>query len=194
MKLEVCYMQPADAPPGFWPWPHERPVLVNGVALDSDQPTRFFQTVDACPREWGRFSWRIQLNRVVGGHAQSPVFRTFYQGVEWNLALPEHRWFLSAWFKWDGLGPDYEDERASGRVQIAGDTALFRISWFPKLEREGVTLPEPDLKKPLFLRSRIDARARRQIYEAVRAERDASAKTESTVIVLDDIINKPKPP
>ena len=106
MESAQCYMEREHAPPGFWQRA-ERAVLVDGVRLESDVPTRFFQTLDPFPPEWGRLRWRIQLNGIVSERAAAPMFRTFYPGVEWNLHRAESRWFLTAWFTWEGPGPRY---------------------------------------------------------------------------------------
>ncbi|MBV8073803.1 MAG: hypothetical protein JO140_00135 [Candidatus Eremiobacteraeota bacterium] len=169
-------MHVEDAPPGYWRWPAEDAALVDGIEIRSAVPTRFFQTLDQYPREWGRLSWRVQLNKLFGGRAGSPFFRTFYPGVEWNLNHPDYRWFLSAWLRWDGSGPP-ADEFNGTRVAVNGDTALFRIG----ATSEG----------PLYLRSRIDARDRRNIAEAVRAERARPSEPESTgIILLDDLFSE----
>ncbi len=170
-------MQAEHAPPGFWRWPADQSVLIDGVELDSAVPTRFFQTLDPYPLDWGRLSWRVQLNKLVSGHASSPVFRTFYAGVEWNLRHPDAHWFLSAWFRWDGPGPPQREDDLRGAVQIADDTALFRIAWF-----DGT---------PLFLRCRVDARDRRAIAEARGLEVEREAKRDAAIIVLDDVIETP---
>jgi hypothetical protein len=176
-------MHPEQAPPGFWTWPGDGPALIAGVELDSAVPTRFFQTLDAFPPAWGRLSWRVQLNKLVADRAESPSFRTFYPGVEWNLRSGG-RWFLSAWFRWDGDGPRYAGRDLPGAIRVEGDTALFRYAWMPAAES-----PElPDLERPLFLRSRVDARDRRRIAEALRSEREPAPQPEPGLIVLDDIL------
>jgi len=187
-------MQPEHAPPGYWQWPGDRPVLIDGVTLESRVPTRFFQTIDAYPGEWGRLSWRIQLNKIVSGQTALPAFRTFYPGVEWNLKHPDYRWFLTAWLKWEGPGPPYRDPALPGPPQIPAlikdDTVLFCFAWMPKPKPVDVpdVPPEPDFERPLFLRSRVDARDRRSIAEAVHAKPEVAAKPASGVISLDDII------
>lgn len=183
-------MEPEDAPPGPWPLPGDRPLLVAGVELESGVPTRFFQSVDTYPAEWGRLSWRVQVNKIVSDRAASPVFRTFYSGVEWNLNRPDFRWFLSAWFHWDGPGPQYRDPCFPAPPQIDGDTALFRFAWMPKPAPPDTAdaFPEPDLDRPLFLRSRVDARDRRRIAAALRSQPEVPAKRDPTLISLDDII------
>lgn len=188
MQTGQCYMEPEHAPPGFWQWPGDRPVLIDGVMLDSGVPTRFFQTVDAYPPEWGRLSWRIQLNKIESDRAVSPLFRTFYTGVEWNLHRPDYRWFLTAWFKWEGPGPQFPC--LSGPAQIEEDTALFRIAWMPKPRPLDLqeSAPEPDFDRPLFLRSRVDARDRRRISAALESQHEPQAKSDSAVISIDDII------
>lgn len=190
MKAGQCTMQSEHAPPGFWRWPGDGPILIDGIELDSAVPTRFFQTADAYPSGWGRLSWRIQLNKIVSGRAVSPAFRTFYPGVEWNLNRPDHRWFLTAWFKWEGIGPRYRDADLSGPPHVEGDTALFRFGWMPKPKAldPADSAPEPDFDRPIFLRSRVDARDRRRISEALRSEHDPQSKPDSAVILLDDII------
>lgn len=182
-------MQPEDAPPGLWQ-AGDRPPFVDGVELESNAPTRFFQSVDAFPSEWGRLSWRIQVNKIVSERAASPVFRTFYTGVEWNLNRPDYRWFLSAWFHWEGPGPGYRDRCFPAPPLIDGDTALFRFAWLPLSGPPDLpgSVPQPDLERPLFLRSRVDARDRRRIAEAVRSQRDIAATSDPGVISLDDII------
>ncbi len=185
-------MQSEDAPPGFWQEPGDRPVLVDGVELESGVPTRFFQTVDKYPAEWGRLSWRIQLNKIVAGRAAAPMFRTFYPGVEWNLNRADHRWFLTAWFRWEGAGPEYRNPGLTGPAQIEGDTALFRIAWMTKarsLESPDSPL-EPDHDNPLFLRSRVDARDRSRISEGLESRRELPAQPDPGVIVLDDVIER----
>jgi hypothetical protein len=184
-------MQPEYAPPGFWQWPGDQPVLVDGVELDSGVPTRFFQTVDAYPAEWGRLRWRVQLNKIVSGRPVSPAFRTFYPGVEWNLNHPDYRWFLTAWFKWEGPGPAYRDPLLPRPARIEEDTVLFRIAWMPKPRPLDFpdSAPEPDFDRPLFLRARVDARDRRRIAEALHLQPEPRAKSDSAVILLDDIID-----
>jgi hypothetical protein len=164
-------MQPELAPPGFWRWPGDQPVLIDGIEIESRVPTRFFQTVDSYPPEWGRLNWRLALNRIVSGRAAPPVFRTFYSGIEWNLNHPDYRWFLSAWFKWEGPGPDERDALPGPIVE--GDTALFAIASSPKM---------------LFLRSRVDARDRRRIAEDFRAQPEQRPKSDPGVISIDDLL------
>ncbi len=190
MTSGQCFVHREHSPPGFWRWPGDGPVLIDGIQLESGVPTRFFQTVDAYPSAWGNLSWRIQLNKIVSDQAVSPAFRTFYPGVEWNLNRPDFRWFLTAWFKWDGPGPQYDDAYLTGPPHVEGDTALFRIAWMPKSGPLAPADPgqEPDFNRPLFLRSRVDARDRRRISEALRSQHDAQAKSDSAVILLDDII------
>ena len=191
MEPAQCYMDRDDAPPGFWRRAR-RTVLVDGVRLASDVPTRFFQTLDPFPPEWGRLRWRIQLNRVVSERAAAPMFRTFYPGVEWNLNSPDSWWFLTAWFTWDGPGPRYPERCAPAPARIDDDTALFRIAWMPKPTGPDVegAAAEPDLEKPLFLRSRVDARDRRQVYEARLAREHAEPPPDPRLIVLDDIFRR----
>jgi hypothetical protein len=169
-------MQAENAPPGFWTGPSDRPLLVEGVELSSNVPTRFFQSVDAYPREWGRLRWRIQLNAIVDDRITSPMFRTFYPGVEWNLRAAAD-WFLTAWFTWDGPGPDAREQSALGPPIIHDDGVLFRFASTPQ---------------PLFLRLRVDARDRRRIAEEVRAREQRERTSDSRVIVLDDIIGHPQ--
>ncbi len=164
-------MRAEDAPPGFWQLPGDAPALIDGVELESRVPTRFFQTVDAYPPEWGRLIWRVQLNKIVAGRAEAPVFRTFYPGVEWKLNLPDYRWFLTAWFKWDGSGPESREPSVAGVLKVTEDTAVFPI---PRAQ--------------LFLRSRIDARDRRRIAEALRTPPEPAPKSDPALILLDDII------
>jgi hypothetical protein len=118
------------------------------------------------------------------------VFRTFYAGVEWNLNRPDYRWFLTAWFTWEGPGPPYRDPGLPGPAHIEDDTALFRIAWMPKPTPLDFPLSdaEPDFDRPLFLRSRVDARERRRISEGLRPEHERKAKSDSAVILLDDIL------
>lgn len=191
MECAKCYMEREDAPPGFWRRA-DSAVLVDGVRLASDVPTRFFQTLDPFPPEWGRLRWRIQLNRIVSERAAGPMFRTFYPGVEWNLNRPESRWFLTAWFTWEGPGPRYPEPCAPAHARIDDDTALFRIAWMPKstAREAGGSAAEPDLDKPLFLRSRIDARGRREMHEA-RLSRDRNERPpDPRLIVLDDLLQR----
>jgi hypothetical protein len=176
-------MNPEQAPPGFWTGSVERAVLVDGVEFESAVPTRFFQTLDPFPRAWGRLSWRVQVNRLAGERAEAPAFRTFYPGVEWNLNRPGGRWFLSAWFKWDDGAPPGADPLAVA-IQVEGDTALFRYGWLPAPG----SADRPEGQRPLFLRSRIDARSRQRIAAALRAEREPAPKTDPDVIVLDDVL------
>ncbi len=191
MKVGQCSMQPEHAPPGFWRWSVDRAVIIDGVHLDSGVPTRFFQTLDAYPSDWGRLSWRIQLNKRESGRAVTPVFRTFYAGVEWNLNRPDYRWFLTAWFTWEGPGPQYRDPCLPGPAHIEDDTALFRIAWMPKPRPLDCpdSAPEPDPDRPLFLRSRVDARDRRRTSEALRPRHELRTKSDSAVILLDDILD-----
>lgn len=173
-------MQSDDAPPNFWRAPGEATALVDGVELESAVPTRFFQTLDAYPSEWGRLVWRIQLNRLVAECVASPVLRTFYPGVEWNLrrpdVQPDDRWFLTAWMRWEGTGPPHYDlADAQPTVRIEANTALFLIA--------------PNLEQPLFLRSRVDARDRRQIAQALDPEAQPP-KGAQGVILLDDLIER----
>lgn len=179
MEAGQCTMLAEHAPPGFWQRAGSS-ALIAGVAIESCVPTRFFQSLDAYPPEWGRLNWRVQLNKVESGHAVSPVFRTFYPGVEWNLKRPGYRWFLTAWFKWEGPGPPQPVHPTGARIDeelhIEADTVLFRFAW----------IREPD--SALFLRSRVDARERKRISETLRSQPARQAKAESAVIVLDDIL------
>jgi hypothetical protein len=178
-----------DAPPGMWQWPVDRTLGVAGVELESVVPTRFFQTLDAYPPAWGRLRWRLQLNKLASGRATVPTFRTFYSGVEWNLRGPDPYWFLTAWFAWEGRGPRYRELSHPGAVRVEGDTALFRIAWMPKSgPLDDPDASEPDLERPLYLRSRVDARDRRRISDAVRSQAEHEEKTDAAVIVLDDLI------
>jgi hypothetical protein len=143
-------------------------------------PTRFFQSVDPHPRSWGPLHWRIQLNKIVDGRAELPLFRTFYPGVEWNLNHPDYRWFLSAWFRWEHRNGALEP-RSSGPLHIEGDTVVFRIP-----------VPDPDFAGSLYLRSRVDARDRRSIAEAQHSREQATTR-ESSVILLDDVFDPDRP-
>lgn len=189
VKAGQCFILPEHAPPG-WQWSGDQPVLIDGVELESGVPTRFFQTIDAYPAEWGRLTWRVQLNKIESDQAVAPVFRTFYPGVEWNLRRPDHRWFLTAWLKWEGPGPRYRDPGLTVPAQVDEDTVLFRIAWMPKQRR--LDFPdsglEADFEQPVFLRSRIDARDRRRIAETLLAQQRQPAKSDAAVIMLDDII------
>jgi hypothetical protein len=171
-----------DAPPGFWQTPEEASALVDGVELHSSLPTRFFQTLDAYPPEWGRLIWRVQLNRLVDDRAVSPAFRTFYPGIEWNLRHPEmlssdDRWFLSAWMRWEGAGaPDCKRDIAMPVVQIEASTALFLVA--------------TNREQPIFLRSRVDARDRHQIARELDNEPAPSSTPSQGIIRLDDVIER----
>ncbi len=190
MQAGQCSTQSDHAPPGFWQWPADRPVLIDGIQLESGLPTRFFQTVDSYPAEWGILRWRVQLNKIVSGRAVAPVFRTFYPGVEWNLNRPDYRWFLTAWFTWEGPGPPYRGADRTEPPHVEGDTALFRIAWMPQAAPRDPpdSVPEPDFERPLYLRSRVDARDRRRISEALRSRPEPQATSDSAVILLDDVI------
>lgn len=174
-------MQRQHAPPGFWGW-HEETAALEGVELESTVPTRFFQTVDAFPRSWGRLSWRLQLNKIVADRVGLPLFRTFYPGVEWNLSHPDDRWFLTAWLKWDQSG-ECGEPQCVPPVRIDGDTILFRIP-----------TPSPECEGASFLRSRVDARHRRRIAETVRAQLEQTASADSGLILLDDLMDHHQPP
>ncbi|MBV8367770.1 MAG: hypothetical protein JO036_02385 [Candidatus Eremiobacteraeota bacterium] len=184
MNVGQCRMTSEQAPPGFWTGADDRSALVGGVEFESAVPTRFFQQLDAFPRAWGRLSWRLQLNRVVAGRAEPPSFRTFYPGVEWNLRQPGGRWFLSAWFRWEDGAPPCRDAAVPPAIRIDGETVLFRFAWLPAPGSAEV----PDPERPLFLRSRIDARSRRSVAAAVRAEREPPPKPDPGLIVLDDVL------
>ena len=163
-------MHAEDAPPGFWSGAESQPV--DGVELTSKARTRLFQTLDAYPREWGRLTWRVQVNKLEGDRASLPMFRTFYPGVEWNLKVPDYRWFLTAWFKWDGPGPP-DRGPVTPIPMVEGDTVLFCIGAAPDA-------------KPLFLRSRVDAREQRRLAS------EPPPKSDSSIIVLDDVIEHPR--
>lgn len=179
MKTAQCLMQREHVPPGFWPWPGDELMLVDGVELESAVPTRFFQTVDAYPRRWGRLSWRVQLNKIVEGRAGLPLFRSFYPGVEWNLHHPDYRWFLTAWFEWERRAGERGEPRRASATQIDGDTVLFPIP-----------APDPEFDGSLYyLRSRVDARGRRGVAEAVRSQREQAETSDPAVILLDDVID-----
>lgn len=174
-------MRSEDAPPDFWRAPADT-ALIDGIELESAVPTRFFQTLDAYPPEWGRLVWRIQLNRLIGERIDSPVFRTFYPGVEWNLRHPgvqppAARWFLTAWMRWEGTGPPHRDlATTEPAVRIDANTALFFVA--------------SNLAQPIFLRSRIDARDRRQIAQELETDAKPSAASEQGLILLDDLIER----
>jgi len=177
-------MHSDDAPPNFWQALGEATALVDGVELESTVPTRFFQTLDPYPPEWGRLVWRIQLNRFVDGRAESPVFRTFYPGVEWNLRRPElqapnDRWFLTAWMRWEGAGP-HCDPAAQPAVHVAENTAFFLVGLH--------------VGQSVFLRSRVDARDRRQIAQALGSETEPSTASGDGIILLDDLIERHERP
>jgi hypothetical protein len=167
-------MEAEDAPPGFWPWPGEPAALVDGVYLESAAPTRFFQTLDRYPPEWGRLSWRVQLNRLDGERAAAPRFRTFYSGVEWNLRGPDGRWFLSGWIRWNRPGVEPDPPRIALPVRIEDDAVLFAIA--------------PEGEEPLFLRCRVDARDRRTIAASVAARDRDDPPSRPELIVLDDVL------
>ena len=173
-----CRMRPEDAPPGFPLGPPDAAadadLHVEGVCLESVVPTRFFQQLDRYPREWGRLTWRVQLNALDGDRAAAPSFRTFYPGVEWNLRRGPQRWLLTGWLHWEGPGPQEQRDGSPCRPELDGDTVLFRFG----------TLPGGS---PLYLRSRVDARDRRSIAAALRAEPETPAP-DSSVIVLDDVL------
>ncbi len=172
-------MRREHAPPGFWPWPGDERALLEGVELESAVPTRFFQTVDPYPRTWGPLHWRVQLNKMVDGRAELPLFRAFYSGVEWNLNHPDYRWLLTAWFRWEHrtgvpAAPPCGPSRPS---HIEGKTVVFPIS-----------VPDPEFVGSLYLRSRIDARDRERIAEALRSHERAT-NPEPSLIILDDVLD-----
>src|SRR5208282_2034829 len=107
---------------------------------------------------------------------------------------PDYRWFLTAWITWEGAGPPYLDPNVPGPPRIDADTILFRIAWMPKPPSPGVpgAAPEPDLERPIFLRSRVDARDRRRIAAALHAPPAPQASADSGVIQLDDILKAPE--
>lgn len=156
-----------DAPPDFWRWPDAASAAIDGVELESSVPTRFFQSVDAYPPEWGRLVWRVQLNRLDLRDVTLPVYRTFYPGVEWNLRAGDGRWFLTAWMRWEGPGPL---QPIAQPPAIDGDTVSFCID------------------RTIFLRCRVDARDRRSIAQNVRSQRADPQPHEPGLISLDDII------
>ena len=166
-------MQAEHAPPGFWKWP-ESSRLVPGVIVESAVPTRFFQALDAYPGEWGRLWWRLQLNRLLDERVELPVFRTFYPGTEWNLRRPDHRWFLTGWFTWQGPGPEAAAELEP--PQVEGDTVLFPFA------------------AGRYLRTRVDARDRREIAAEVAEDEDhregaGHEHEDPSLIVIDDVIS-----
>lgn len=176
MNLGKCRIHEENAPPGFWRSSDGQEAIIDGVELRSSVPTRFFQSVDAYPPEWGRLSWRIQLNSLDGDVAGAPSFRTFYPGVEWNLGGGNGRWFLSAWLRWSGDGPP-EGMRTSSAIQIEGDTVLFEFATTSN-------------NKLLFLRCRVDARDRRTIAKEVQTREQARERfADDDVIVLDDLLS-----
>lgn len=169
-------MRREHAPPGFWPWSGEESALLDGVELESAVRTRFFQTVDPYPRTWGPLHWRVQLNKIVDGRAELPLFRAFYSGVEWNLNHPDYRWFLTAWFSWERRA-GVLDARPSAPVRIEEDTVVFPIP-----------VPDQEFAGSLYLRSRIDGRDRRRIAETVRS-REQATPLKSSLILLDDVLD-----
>lgn len=181
MRTAQCLMHREQAPPGFWRWLAEETALVDGIEFESAVPTRFFQTVDAYPRSLGRLNWRVQINKIVAGECLLPMFRTFYPGVEWNLSHGDHRWFLTAWFRWDGEHGAQGEPHSAKPPQVEGDTAVF-----------AVPVNDPAFTAPLYLRSRIDARDRRSIAEALQSESEPAATPLHGLIVLDDIIDPRK--
>ncbi len=185
-------MRADDAPDGFWPHAGEPIARVDGVRVHSDVPTRFFQTLEPYPREWGRLVWRIQINKLVDETAARPMFRTFYPGVEWNLNGTGACWVLTAWFRWDGPGAPCPDRSPNGTALVEGDTALFRYAWMPKPSNGDAAGAVPDPDRPLYLRSRVDARDRRSIAAALRAGAEPSPAADSLLIALDDFIEAPR--
>jgi hypothetical protein len=171
VNVARCVMTIDDAPPGFWQWPGTDSALIDGIELESAVPTRFFQSLDAYPREWGRIFWRLQLNRFEHGRVTMPMFRTFYPGVEWNLNRPGGRWFLSAWFKWQANGPAGADPSQRAAMQIEGDTVVFSFG-------------------EIVLRSRVDARDRKAVAESLRAHEREPAPPPPGVIMLDDVVDR----
>ena len=181
MNVGRCSITSEDAPPGFWLLPGADSAIVDGVEFESSAPTRLFQSLDSYPQEWGRLSWRVQLNKLEAGRAALPVFRTFYPGVEWNLRAGGW-WFLSAWFKWEGSGPPYPQDDLRHAPRIEGDTAVFCVSWWPR--RDG----RPDATRAICLRSRVDARNRRTIAQSVASHSEHDEHHPDGVIVLDDLL------
>jgi hypothetical protein len=177
MIITQRLMHKEQAPPGFWPWPEDA-LLVEGVELESAVPTRFFQTLDPVPRSLGRLSWRIQLNRIVAGQADMPMFRTFYSGVEWNLNHPDYRWFLTAWFKWEGSPGGPGEPHCAPPASIDGETVVFSL-----------TPPKSAPGALLHLRSRVDARDRNRIADSIRSQAERTERPHDTVIVIDDVIH-----
>lgn len=173
MRIATYLMQREHAPPGFWQW-RDEVMPVAGVEIESGVPTRFFQTVDAYPRSWGRLTWRIQLNKIVDDRAGVPLFRSFYPGVEWNLNSFDRRWFLTAWFKWE-----QGDPRAASIARIEDDTVSFAIP------PAGTACSDE-----LYLRSRIDARDRHRVAETVARAREPDVPSHPELIVLDDFVDR----
>ena len=170
MRCARYVMSVEDAPPSFWLWPDAYSVPVDGVELESNVPTRFFQSLDAYPSEWGRLLWRVQLNALENERVTLPVFRTFYPGIEWNLRHAQRRWFLTAWLRWEGPGPP---QPAAAAPSIEGDAVAFCV--------EG----------SVFLRCRVDARDRLSIARNVRSHHKSAEPGEPGVISLDDVIESP---
>ena len=162
-------MRAEDAPPGFLLEGDAQ--ALDGVELYSKARTRLFQTLDPYPREWGRLIWRVQVNKLDAQRVTLPMFRTFYPGVEWNLNVPDYRWFLTAWLRWEGPGPPESSRVPAPRIE--GDTVLFYIGALPDA-------------KSIFLRSRVDAREERRIA----AERPV--KSDPSIISLDDLLERPR--
>lgn len=164
-------MRSEDAPPGFWAAP-DLTAPVDGVRIESALPTRFFQSLDHYPPAWGTLRWRIQLNALRDDVPDRPAFRGFYPGVEWNLRGGTGVWLLTAWFAWDGPGPE-ADRLPPAPPRLEGDVALF---------------PFAGGDAPLFLRSRVDARDRRAIAAAVRSQAAAPAPPDAPIL-LDDLLD-----
>ena len=126
-------------------------------------------------------SWRVQLNKLDAGRATLPAFRTFYPGVEWNLRAGG-RWFLSAWFRWEGAGPPYAQTDLRSAPRIEGDTAVFCVSWWPRPDGR------PDATRPICLRSRVDARDRKTMAQSVASRSDKDDHDDRGIIMLDDLL------
>ncbi len=79
--------------------------------------------------------------------------------------------------RWEGAGPpDRNLAAAQPAVAVDANTALFLVA--------------QNLEQPVFLRSRVDARDRRQIAQAVGPEDEPSTNTGAGVILLDDLIER----
>ncbi len=177
MHIARYVMQREHAPPGFWRWPDACKTL-EGVELESAIPTRFFQTVDQYPRAWGRLSWRVQLNKLVEDRAELPLFRTFYPGVEWKLNSTDARWFLTAWFLWELPGDKRSEPQPAAVAGLDDGVVSFAIS-----------RADPDSGERLYLRSRIDARDRHSVAETVQQQREGDAPAQTSVILIDDLLD-----